>query len=70
MSNNNQHRTEPDRNLGRRLIDQYVLVEKIGEGGMGAVYLADQPTVGRRAVVKLLHPQLSRDPNVAARFNL
>jgi eukaryotic-like serine/threonine-protein kinase len=37
---------------------------------MGAVYLADQPTVGRRAVVKLLHPQLSRDPNVAARFNL
>ena len=62
--------TAPDANLGRRLIDQYVLVDKIGEGGMGAVYLADQPTVGRRAVVKLLHPTLSRDPQVAARFNL
>jgi eukaryotic-like serine/threonine-protein kinase len=66
----NKRDTAPDGNLGRRLIDQYVLVEKIGEGGMGAVYLADQPTMGRRAVVKLLHPSLSRDPQVAARFNL
>ena len=62
--------TAPDGNLGRRLIDQFVLVDKIGQGGMGSVYLADQPTVGRRAVVKLLHPELSRDPQVAARFNL
>jgi serine/threonine protein kinase len=66
----NKSDTAPDGNLGRRLLDQYVLVEKIGEGGMGAVYLADQPTMGRRAVVKLLHPSLSRDPQVAARFNL
>jgi serine/threonine protein kinase len=66
----NKGATAPDGNVGRRLIDQYVLVEKIGEGGMGAVYLADQPTMGRRAVVKLLHPALSRDPQVAARFNL
>jgi serine/threonine-protein kinase len=66
----NKGATAPDGNLGRRLIDQYVLVEKIGEGGMGAVYLADQPTMGRRAVIKLLHPTLSRDPQVAARFNL
>jgi len=66
----NPRSTAPDANLGRHLIDQYVLVEKIGEGGMGAVYLADQPTMGRRAVVKLLHPALSRDPQVAARFNL
>ena len=66
----NQGMTAPDPNLGRRILDQYVLVDKIGEGGMGAVYLADQPTMGRRAVVKLLHPALSRDPQVAARFNL
>jgi len=66
----NPRSTAPDANLGRRLVDQYVLVDKIGEGGMGAVYLADQPTMGRRAVVKLLHPALSRDAQVAARFNL
>ena len=66
----NKGATAPDGNIGRRLIDQYALVEKIGEGGMGAVYLADQPTMGRRAVVKLLHPALSRDAQVAARFNL
>ncbi|MCA1665252.1 MAG: serine/threonine protein kinase, partial [Myxococcales bacterium] len=66
----NKGATAPDGNIGRRLIDQYVLLDKIGEGGMGAVYLADQPTMGRSAVVKLLHPSLSRDPQVAARFNL
>ena len=53
--------TAPDANIGRQLLEQYVLVDKIGEGGMGAVYLADQPTMGRQAVVKLLHPALSRD---------
>jgi serine/threonine-protein kinase len=59
-----------DPNLGRRLLDQFVLVEHIGGGGMGDVYLAEQPTMGRRAVVKLLHAELSRDPQIAARFNL
>ncbi len=67
---NSRADTAPDGNIGRRLLDQYILVEKIGEGGMGAVYLAEQPTMGRRAVVKLLHPALSRDLQVAARFNL
>jgi serine/threonine-protein kinase len=66
----NKSDTAPDGNVGRRLLDQYVLLEKIGEGGMGAVYLAEQPTMGRRAVVKLLHPSLSGNAEVAARFNL
>src|SRR5947208_3238658 len=59
-----------DRNIGRRLLEQFVLVERIGGGGMGDVYRAEQPSMGRRAVVKLLHAELSRDPNLAARFNL
>ncbi|HEY1587078.1 MAG TPA: serine/threonine-protein kinase, partial [Polyangia bacterium] len=67
---NSRADTAPDGNIGRRLLEQYILVEKIGEGGMGAVYLAEQPTMGRRAVVKLLHPALSRDVQVSARFNL
>jgi tRNA A-37 threonylcarbamoyl transferase component Bud32 len=63
-------RNPPDPNLGRTLLGQFVLREKLGEGGMGAVYLAEQPTVGRRAVVKLLQPRLAGDPEIAARFNL
>jgi len=37
---------------------------------MGAVYLADQPSVGRQAVVKVMHPGLSADPAVAPRFEV
>ncbi|MBK6920146.1 MAG: protein kinase [Deltaproteobacteria bacterium] len=54
--------------IGRSVIDQYVVRAKLGEGGMGAVYLADQPTIGRQAVIKVIHPWLSRDASVASRF--
>src|SRR5258705_12119968 len=37
---------------------------------MGAVYLADQPSVGRRAVIKVLHPVHSQDPDSKARFEV
>ncbi|MEM6289986.1 MAG: serine/threonine-protein kinase [Myxococcota bacterium] len=55
--------------IGRWVLDQYVVRAKIGEGGMGAVYLAEQPGVGRNAVVKIVHPWLSRDPKISARFD-
>jgi len=54
--------------IGRSIIDQFVVKAKLGEGGMGGVYLADQPTVGRTAVIKVIHPWLSKDPAIAARF--
>ncbi|MDW8283504.1 MAG: protein kinase [Myxococcales bacterium] len=44
------------------------MVRKIGEGGCGEVYLAEQTSLGRHAVVKLMHPELSRDPSYVARF--
>ena len=56
--------------IGRTVIGQYVIKERLGEGGMGAVYLADQPSVGRSAVVKVMHPSLSADPAVARRFEV
>ncbi len=55
--------------IGRRILDQYVVRSKIGEGGMGAVYLAAQPSVGRDAVIKIVHPWLSRDPAISTRFD-
>src|SRR5262249_11094729 len=56
--------------IGRQIIGQYIIRRKLGEGGMGAVYVADQPSVGRTAVIKVLHPHFSRDPNMAARFQI
>jgi len=60
---------ESDSMIGRSIIDQFVVKAKLGEGGMGGVYLADQPTVGRTAVIKVIHPWLSKDPGIAARFD-
>jgi len=59
-----------DAMIGREIIGQFVVRSKLGEGGMGSVYLADQPSVGRSAVIKVLHPQLSRNQQIAARFSL
>jgi eukaryotic-like serine/threonine-protein kinase len=56
--------------VGRRLLDQFVLVERIGAGGMGEVYLAEQPSMGRRAVVKVVRSDVTLTPDVATRFNL
>jgi len=56
--------------IGRWVIGQYVIREELGAGGMGVVYLADQPSVGRKAVVKVMHPELSRDPQIAPRFEV
>jgi len=44
------------------------LVRKIGEGGMGVVYEALEEATNRRAAVKLLHPTISLDREVALRF--
>lgn len=53
---------------GARVGDQFQIIRKIGEGGCGEVYLAEQTTLGRNAVVKLMHTELSRDPSYVARF--
>ena len=54
--------------LGRHVLDQYVIRSKIADGGMGSLYLAEQPAIGRNAVIKLVHPWLARDPAVLKRF--
>src|SRR5262245_40165668 len=46
----------------------YRVTELIGEGGMGVVYLAEHPGIGRRAAVKILRPGLTDNPEIARRF--
>jgi eukaryotic-like serine/threonine-protein kinase len=46
----------------------YRAISLLGEGGMGAVYLAEHPTIGRRVAVKVLHKNYIRDENLLGRF--
>src|SRR6187551_1621003 len=46
----------------------YRATQLIGEGGMGVVYLAEHPGIGRRAAVKVLRPGLTENPEIAKRF--
>jgi WD40 repeat protein/serine/threonine protein kinase len=54
--------------LSGRTLGEFVLRERIDEGGFGAVYRCEQPLLGREAVVKVLHQRLRRNDTVLQRF--
>ena len=54
--------------LGQLIHNEFRILRKLGEGGFGAVYEAEQVTLQRKVAVKTLHRHLSTSPNIAARF--
>ena len=53
--------------IGRTLA-HYTIVEQLGVGGMGEVYLAEDSKLGRRVAIKVLPEHLASDPERMARF--
>lgn len=51
-------------------ISSYVVRRKLGSGGMGDVYLCDDPSLGRQVAVKVMHSLESDDPEAVSRFIL
>src|SRR4051812_32307488 len=51
-----------------RTIGNYAVKEKIGEGGMGVVYVAEHPRIGRKVAIKTLHPQFGHTSDAVRRF--
>lgn len=60
---------EPDLTLlGRTIAGKFAIRELIGGGAMGAVYRARQITLDKDVAIKVMHRELSSDPNYVARF--
>lgn len=54
--------------IGRSLGGRYLIEQMLGQGGMSAVYKANDPNLRRVVAVKLIHPHLSGDPRFLHRF--
>src|SRR5580704_16841806 len=54
--------------VGRTISGRYRIERAVGEGGMGIVYAAEHLHIRKRVAVKILHPEMSRMPEVVARF--
>ena len=59
--------SSPGRSTGFK-IDRYLLLDLIGQGGMGRVYLARDTRLNRRVALKILSPERMNNPRAIARF--
>ena len=49
-------------------VSEYLIEKRLGEGAMGAVYVAQHPKIGKRVAIKIMNPRLSGEPESVERF--
>jgi len=59
---------QPDPLLGQTIAGRYLVAKKLGEGGMGAVYLATHNILEKQVALKVLHGEFARKPDLVERF--
>jgi serine/threonine-protein kinase len=55
--------------VGSIIAERYHVIKKLGEGGMGQVYLAEHVKMGRKSAVKVMNPGMVHDADAISRFN-
>ncbi len=55
--------------VGQVVADRYHITKKLGEGGMGAVYLGEHVKMGRKSAIKVMTQSMANDPDAVSRFN-
>ncbi|HUQ45201.1 MAG TPA: serine/threonine-protein kinase [Gemmatimonadaceae bacterium] len=55
--------------VGSIIAERYHVIRKLGEGGMGTVYLAEHVKMGRKSAVKVMNAGMSADADAISRFN-
>ena len=60
--------TQTEFEIGNTIADRYVLKEKLGRGGMGAVFLAYDKKTGQQVALKMLHAKYATSKHAVARF--
>jgi serine/threonine-protein kinase len=53
---------------GTLLLDRYRILERLGAGGMGVVYLAEHVTIRKRCAIKVLSDEFANKPDIVDRF--
>ena len=54
--------------IGQVLVGRYLIQRKLGEGGMGAVYVALHTLLEKQVALKILHGEFARKPDLVERF--
>jgi serine/threonine protein kinase len=54
--------------MNDKIISHYRIINKLGEGGMGVLYLAEDLELSRKAVLKFLPKEMESDPDINLRF--
>src|SRR6478672_10421393 len=54
--------------VGRVIADRYLILARLGEGGMGRVYLAEHVKMNRQCAIKVMNPSLVSDSESSQRF--
>ena len=54
--------------IGRKILGRYKIVERLGGGGMGVVWRANDLVLDRHVALKVLRPEMSEDDDFVQRF--